>query len=95
MYPAGGQAVAHAPVLLVWFNKFVCRSDNSADRFGRSIGEKVWTIEVAKDARNIAKSNAEYEVVYDKDGNLSLSEPDPMLRGLKGGKGNGSDRTNG
>lgn len=82
MYPAGGQAVAHAPILLVWFNKFVCRSDREADRFDMAVGEKVWTIEVGKDARNLAKSNAEYRVIYNEDGTLKLEEPEKIFRNL-------------
>jgi energy-coupling factor transporter ATP-binding protein EcfA2 len=85
MYPAGGQAVAHAPVLLIWFSKFVCRSPESSGRFDKNIGDKVWIIEVGKDSRNLAQSNAEFEVKYgDKEGQIELIEPQEIIKELRG-----------
>lgn len=65
IYPAGGQAISHSAQLLVWFNRYVIRSANMEERFGKRQGDIIWTLEVQKDKRGLAKANAEFIIEYD------------------------------
>lgn len=75
MYPAGGQGINHAAHLLIWFNQFSVRTRWDAERLGCQEGSVVWTIEIKKDKRGVAKAGAEYKIRYEELGGL----PVPIL----------------
>lgn len=64
LYPAGGQAINHSAQLLVWFNRYVVRSMNMAERFDVDNGDVVWTLDIQKDKRGLAKANSEHTINY-------------------------------
>jgi len=72
-YCAGGRAVDHAAVLLINFNKKHINAPWDASRYGRNIGEWIYTVHIDKDKQGIALQNKDFEIKY-KGESIIISE---------------------
>ena len=67
LYPAGGQAIAHAASLYAWFNRFKADRWNYKKYHAEGEGATVWTVDVVKDKEGLALQGNEFRIVYNRE----------------------------
>ncbi len=71
IYPAGGQAIAHACSLYVWFYRQKMNRWSYEKYHAGGEGEVVWSADIIKDKEGRAMQGNEFRILYDK----SMTEP--------------------